>query len=634
MAATISSPLCQEQLIESARSVTRSIEAVLQACVPPITHEQFYSELSSAGRTVRQTLNEFLLHIKLITDSTAAHSDRLFSPIIDNLNPIHTKSTGPHRIVLVENLTELTEEEEEEDEAEADDEVAKTNQSIDQILIASDRLFSSIGDATEMVKQAKILAQSTAQLVSALRHQAESIDGDTQQQQKFLAAAKMLADATAKMVESAKGCATRPADTQSQYQLKRAVEELRLATHMANSQQNQRKIFQRIEQCAKHSASCATQCIAATSASALTNRAQPSHQQLVEQCKIVADLIPRVVQGMTINVHEKSQLVVVNISGIRTCMIQPGAWSFQMNLLHACEDFYAPARHLADLAQTVAPTVHNQSQSLHLNQSSKDLLQALTDLRAALTRVRNLPSILFSRLTTSFSGRGIVCIGTSRYRVDHSLHWVTRPRADRYSPADQSRTVQSENEWNRKFALMSGHGCIRWFRSTYRRSASLALLVNWIRALANYSTRFPKWGFLFSDLWNNRTKRNLSSSRLTRRPSRIVHGPFLISCERSSSPRVPSLPPPTIMTNVLRVLSLIALSTFSSGQQHFFVKREKACKHRMTRHYGVNSPRRLINWQPLWAPVSTPVRLNAISTKRWNRCLNMFTRWLVHSIGR
>ena len=298
VAATIASPLCQEQLIESARGVTRSIEAVLQACVPPVTNEQFYSELSSAGRTVRQTLNEFLLHIKLITDSTAANSDRLFAPISEHLNSLHVKSAKPHRIVLDDNLTELTEEEEEEDEEQKQaDEAVKTDQSIEQILIASDRLFSSIGDATEMVKQAKILAQSTAQLVSSLRHQAESIDDDTHQQQKFLTAAKMLADATAKMVESAKGCATRPTDTQSQYQLKRAVEELRLATHMATSHQNQRKIFQRIEQCAKYSASCATQCIAATSASAMTNRNQPSHQQLVEQCKIVADLIPKVVQG-------------------------------------------------------------------------------------------------------------------------------------------------------------------------------------------------------------------------------------------------------------------------------------------------------------------------------------------------
>jgi talin len=171
------------------------------------------------------------------------------------------------------------------------------DESIDQILTASDCLFSSVGDAAEMVKQAKILAQATAQLVSSLRQQAESIDDDTNQQKKLLSAAKMLADATAKMVESAKGCATKPNDTQLQYQLKKAVEELRLATNMATSNHIKRKVFKHVEQCAKSCASCATQCIAATSGSVMTNKNPQSHDQLVQQCKIVADLIPKVVQG-------------------------------------------------------------------------------------------------------------------------------------------------------------------------------------------------------------------------------------------------------------------------------------------------------------------------------------------------
>jgi talin len=117
--------------------------------------------------------------------------------------------------------------EEEEEEEEAIDTEKHHDQSIDQILTASDRLFSSVGDASEMVKQAKILAQATAQLVSSLRHQAELAGDDTNHQNKLLSAAKMLADATAKMVESAKSCATNRNDTQLQYQLKKAAEELR-----------------------------------------------------------------------------------------------------------------------------------------------------------------------------------------------------------------------------------------------------------------------------------------------------------------------------------------------------------------------------------------------------------------------
>ena len=60
-----------------------------------------------------------------------------------------------------------------------------------------------MGDTPEMVRQARILAQATSQLVNALKSQAES-HPDSEMQKKLLAAAKMLADATARMVEAAK----------------------------------------------------------------------------------------------------------------------------------------------------------------------------------------------------------------------------------------------------------------------------------------------------------------------------------------------------------------------------------------------------------------------------------------------
>jgi len=220
VAATISSPLCQEQLIESARSVTRSIEAVLQSCKPPIINEELYLDLTEAGTIVRKNLNEFLLHIKLVTDSTAANFDGIYPSTINDTKQYQTTATTITRRMIA------NDEIEEEDEENLDNEKTR-DQSIDQILTASDRLFSSVGDASEMVKQAKILAQATAQLVSSLRQQAELAGDDTNQQNKLLSAAKMLADATAKMVESAKGCATKPNDTELQYQLKKAAEELR-----------------------------------------------------------------------------------------------------------------------------------------------------------------------------------------------------------------------------------------------------------------------------------------------------------------------------------------------------------------------------------------------------------------------
>ena len=74
---------------------------------------------------------------------------------------------------------------------------------MDTILTATDQLFDSSGDTGEMVRQARILAQATSKLVNELKLQAET-HNDSTQQKKLLAAAKQLADATARMVEAAK----------------------------------------------------------------------------------------------------------------------------------------------------------------------------------------------------------------------------------------------------------------------------------------------------------------------------------------------------------------------------------------------------------------------------------------------
>lgn len=55
----------------------------------------------------------------------------------------------------------------------------------------------------EMVRQARVLAQATSDLVNAMRSDAEA-EVDVENSKKLLAAAKLLADATARMVEAAK----------------------------------------------------------------------------------------------------------------------------------------------------------------------------------------------------------------------------------------------------------------------------------------------------------------------------------------------------------------------------------------------------------------------------------------------
>lgn len=117
---------------------------------------------------------------------------------------------------------------------------------VETILISTDRLLASSGDSTEMVRQARILGQATAQLIQAIKGEAEK-QPDSEIQRRLLAAAKVLADATARMVEAARLCASNPHDINRQNSLRRAVEDLRHATTQAATPALRRKMISKLE---------------------------------------------------------------------------------------------------------------------------------------------------------------------------------------------------------------------------------------------------------------------------------------------------------------------------------------------------------------------------------------------------
>ena len=79
----------------------------------------------------------------------------------------------------------------------------KYEEACETILAATEMLVGSMGNAQEMVKQAKILAEATSMLVGAIRAE---FDGqmDPDAKRHLLDAAKNLADATSHMIYAAK----------------------------------------------------------------------------------------------------------------------------------------------------------------------------------------------------------------------------------------------------------------------------------------------------------------------------------------------------------------------------------------------------------------------------------------------
>lgn len=319
VAPTLHSPACQTQLMNAVREVTKAVERLVQVCNETCGDENLLKELSAAAAEVSRTLNDLLNHIKTATRERAKESIQ--------------------------------------------------EGAVETILVATDKLFASTGDAGEMVRQARVVGQATAQLIQSIKGEAER-QTDSEQQQRLLAAAKLLADATAKMVEAARQCASSPHDAKMQDQLRQAAEELRAATTAAATPALRRKLITRLEACAKQAASTATQCIAASSGAGHHNTNPASQEELNMECRMIAQQIPYLV------------------SGVKGTQAQPDNPTAQLNLINASEQFLPPGTAVVKAARAVLPTVTDQASAMQLNNTSQQLGSSLADLRSAVTRAR------------------------------------------------------------------------------------------------------------------------------------------------------------------------------------------------------------------------------------------------------
>merc|ERR550532_2697849 len=300
--------------MEAARDVAKSVEGCVSECRDVCSRDDnSLQELGGAAQDVTKALNDLLTHIK---------------------------DGGPDKIPDI----------------------------MDQIMVASGELIAS-HDSQDMVRQARILAQATAELIQAIKGDAES-QTDSDLQKRLLSAAKALADATADMVEAAKKCAASPGNETSQEQLKRAADHIRATTSEAVGATIKRKMIKRLENSSKHAAATATQCIAASQGAGSHNTSNTTQDQLMESCKAVADVIPKMVEG------------------VKYSMQNPSSAMAQLNLINNAERFLQPSLRLAQSTKSALPTVDNQSASLQLSNSSKQMENALKDLKNCVSRAQ------------------------------------------------------------------------------------------------------------------------------------------------------------------------------------------------------------------------------------------------------
>ena len=84
-------------------------------------------------------------------------------------------------------------------------------------------------------------------------------------------------------------------------------------------------------------------------------RNNQTHTHLIQQCKHVADFVPKIVQG------------------IRGCMVTPYSKSAHLGLINACEDFLLPTQKMISLSKAVLPTITDEIKAIQLRNCTNQL---------------------------------------------------------------------------------------------------------------------------------------------------------------------------------------------------------------------------------------------------------------------
>ncbi|CAH0404281.1 unnamed protein product [Chilo suppressalis] len=314
VAPTLHSAACREQIVSASRAVSNAVEKLLDAAPPAAAAAH---KLPEAAKRVTDELDRLLAHC-----SPERHASR----------------------------------------------VTVTERSVETVMSASERV-STAGDAAEMVRHARLLGQATAHLITDIKTEAERQPSEAQR--KLLAAAKLLADATARMVEAARQCASEPQDREKQEALRRAAEEVRYITaDYAQGQDIVSSQVARLQESARQAAACATQLITSSHNATQYNTNKYSQETLLQECRILSEHVPRVVDA---------------VAGYSS---RPQAAAAHHALLTASDNLLQSSGQVVSAARAVLPTVHDATAAKHLADNTQRMNASAATLRSAVNRAR------------------------------------------------------------------------------------------------------------------------------------------------------------------------------------------------------------------------------------------------------
>ncbi|KAJ3049223.1 Talin-1 [Rhizophlyctis rosea] len=347
VASTIKDPVAQQTVVadtKAASDTAPSLVACVNVISPTVTNALCFDRLTEAAMYMREAMGD------VIESGGVSPNARLVQALKD--------AAGRVEECIAKLLDKAK-------RAGNEGEETALDRQYDALISSLDAMLENMGTAEGIATSAKDLTVMSTQFVSMLRA-VGSDTRDEEERDRLLTAATLLADATTKMVASAKDAAKNLADPNAQGRLKNSLRALHEAANIAAGPQLAGRAFQKLNKSIKDAVASSNQLISASRTVGQSNRNQTSQLQLNAAAKRVAETTPAVV------------------GALKNSSSAPEDQVAQMKLIQAAKQLVGPGNALVAAAKVAGPTTADSIAQNALLTAAKQNADDLRNLEKAI----------------------------------------------------------------------------------------------------------------------------------------------------------------------------------------------------------------------------------------------------------
>ncbi|RKO99778.1 hypothetical protein CXG81DRAFT_4250, partial [Caulochytrium protostelioides] len=317
------------------------IQTVAQVVSPVLTSNLAFAQLNAAAKSVQDGIRDLLAAAGASQDSRTVEGIKENSKrALDGVAKLLSfAKAGPN--------------------GEMEEDTAMDDQF--NMICESIQLLQGKVDGATFVDFAKELTLNSTQFINSLKAASDSAT-DQVEQERLMNAARSLAEATSRMVASARNAARDLSSADNVEALQEALQGLKNAANTAAGPRLRAKVFTKLQKAVSETVSSANQLITASKTASSSNRNQASQLQLNQAAKKVGEVLPPISQAT------------------KACHRDPSDSMAQLKLINVAKTLMVPGQGLVASAKMAVPTTNDQAVQMQLTNAANVLTENLQKL--------------------------------------------------------------------------------------------------------------------------------------------------------------------------------------------------------------------------------------------------------------